>query len=131
MPQLRGHHFICLHFFNGEGYDDEFIANLRDLLSIVEGEAAEVLKGADDVCRKCRHLKEGICQYDENAEEEIQQMDKKALELLRYSYGEKVKWEEARRRLPEIFAQWYTAFCLDCDWIEVCKTNELYQKVKP
>ena len=131
MPKLRGHHFVCLHFFNGEGYDIEFINNLEDLLKAVNSEDVDLCSGADDVCNKCPYLKGSICKYDEDAEEEIRRMDAKAVHLLKYAPGMKIKWHEAREKLPEIFSEWYESFCLDCDWKKVCEKNNLFQKIKP
>jgi hypothetical protein len=72
---LRGHHLICLHFFSGEGYDAQFIENLRDVLKRAESEEIEIVSGNDDVCAKCLYLKDHKCAYDENADKEIREMD--------------------------------------------------------
>ncbi len=62
--KLRGHHLVCLHFFKGEGYNPEYIENLREILRRAEaGEEIEVSSGVDDVCRMCPNLKGEICFY--------------------------------------------------------------------
>lgn len=131
MPKLRGHHFICLHFFNGEGYDVEFIKNLKNLLKAAKSADVELCRGADDICNKCTHLKGGICKYDDGAEEEIQKMDAKALQLLECVSEKKMKWHDVREKLPMIFPEWYISFCLDCDWRNICGKSELFHEVKP
>ncbi len=131
MPKLRGHHFICLHFFSGEGYDAEFIENLRNLLKVVNAVDVDLCRGADDICNKCPYLEGCICTYDDGAEEEIQKMDAKALHLFGCVPGKKIKWSEVREKLPAIFPEWYESFCLDCDWKKICGKSDLFQKVKP
>ncbi|MBI5664881.1 MAG: DUF1284 domain-containing protein [Nitrospirae bacterium] len=127
MPALRGHHLICLHFFDGEGYGQAFIGNLKDILQKLEYSPVEICSGADDVCIKCPDLKDGVCQYDKNAEEDISAMDDKALELLGLSHGCKQDWDDIRNAVPEIFADWYMTYCKGCNWISVCGKNSLFQ----
>jgi len=130
MPVLRGHHLVCLHFFNGEGYDQEFVENLRDVLRMAEDGEIEICHGIDDVCRKCQHMKQDECRYSEHADEEIKEMDKKALELLRLSIGMKVRWYEIQERLPRIIHQWSEIYCSRCRWEPVCEKSDSYRQLK-
>jgi len=131
MPTLRGHHLVCLHFFNGEGYDQPFIDNLRETLDRVKEHGLEVGAGGDDICRKCPFLEDDSCQYSENADAEIREMDMKALELLRLSAGSKAAWEAISRQIPGIFPAWYGSYCIDCAWLRICGKNDFFNTVRP
>ena len=129
--KLRGHHLICLHFFKGEGYNPEFVKNLREILKRVEaGEEVEVCSGADNVCKKCPYLKGKLCLYDKDAEAEIRAMDKRAMGLLRLKTRDRVKWQEIRKRIPEIFHAWLREYCENCDWRKVCEKTGMYRKMQ-
>ncbi len=130
MPLLRGHHLICLHFYNGEGYNETFIKNLRHIMNRIDDEMTTVSFGADNICTSCLHLKQGKCQSSENAEEEIREMDKKALELLELLPRDKVNWNEVKEKLPEIFSEWFSQYCSECKWKEACEKNDFFQKLK-
>jgi hypothetical protein len=129
--KLRGHHLICLHFFKGEGYNPEFIKNLMEIFKRVgAGEELEVCSGADDVCKMCPYLKGKVCLYDEDAEVEIRAMDKRAMGLLRLKTRERVRWQEIRERIPEIFKEWSEEYCKECDWRKVCEKTGMYRKMQ-
>ena len=130
MPNLRGHHLICLHFFNGEGYNPEFVENLKDVLKKTEYEDIGISPGVDDICNKCPHMKHDRCQYDEHADEEIKEMDKKALDLLKASKGTGVDWQEIKERIPEIFRSWYESYCNTCGWKWACEKHESYRQLR-
>ena len=127
MSLLRGHHLICLHFFDGEGYDDAFIKNLEDTLRSAEDEDVEISSGADNVCAACLHLKEGRCMQTENADEAIREMDARALALLGLSMPGRVRWNVLQNKIPGIFPEWYLLYCTDCDWRGVCEKNDLFR----
>lgn len=129
MPVLRGHHLICLHFFNGEGYNQEFIRNLEETLQKTGHSPVDICSGADEVCTKCPFLKNSTCHYDKNAEEDIRAMDNKALELLNLPPGSKEDWNDIRNAVPGIFNQWYVSYCKSCDWLKVCRKNTLFQRL--
>ncbi len=129
MLSLRGHHLVCLHFFSGEGYDEAFIRNLRNIMSRAADEDLTITSGADDVCTSCLHLTEGRCNFRENADVEIREMDKKALDLLDLSDTGQTRWDELRELVRNIFPQWYSRFCSDCDWRETCEKNVFYRKM--
>jgi hypothetical protein len=131
MPVLRGHHLICLQFFSGEGYDRTFIENLEDTLEKAKSEGLEIRTGGDDVCRECRYLKDGVCRHTENAEAEIQEMDRKALTLLGLSAGTSVTWHSITSRVPDIFADWFREYCVDCEWLPVCGKDDHFRTLCP
>ncbi|HAK88028.1 MAG TPA: DUF1284 domain-containing protein [Nitrospiraceae bacterium] len=127
---FRGHHLICLHFFSGDGYDASFIENLRDVIKRAESEEIEIVSGDDDVCAKCLYLKDHKCAYDENADEEIREMDETALRLLNLRAGQRVTWQAVKEYMPGIFREWYNRYCNDCDWKQACEKNEFYRERK-
>ncbi|MBI4826049.1 MAG: DUF1284 domain-containing protein [Nitrospirae bacterium] len=129
MPLLRGHHLICLHFFDGEGYDEAFINNLRKILERAKDEEITISSGADDICVLCPYLKESRCLYTESSDEDVRNMDTEALALLCLSKEDKVKWDEIRNKVKRIFPNWYSSRCKECDWKDACEKNALFQEV--
>jgi hypothetical protein len=125
--KLRGHHLICLHFFRGKGYNEDFRENLSNLLTGIERKEIIVTTSADDVCKKCPYLKDGLCNYENNAENEIIEMDKRAITLLGIRQ-ENVKWREIKEKLPLIFKGWMI-YCKDCDWADDCKDNNEWRRL--
>jgi hypothetical protein len=122
--KLRGHHLICLHFFNGEGYNPEFIVNLNELLKRAEaGVEIDVYSGADDVCRKCPYLKGKICLYDTNAESGIREMDETALKLLNVNERASIAWEGIKKKIPGVLITWSIKYCSKCNWRGVCEKD--------
>jgi len=130
MSRLRGHHLICLHFFNGEGYTPEFIENLRNVLEKTKSGDVEISSGADDICEQCPHLKQFMCRYTEDADEGIREMDKRALELLKAQEGSKVEWHEIRKSIPELFHSWYDSYCNVCGWKWACERDASYRQLR-
>jgi hypothetical protein len=114
---LRGHHLICLNFFRGEGYSEEFIENLYEVIKI---EKIEIVTGADEVCRKCPYLKEEKCRSSDYTDEKIHLQDKEALRLLGFKPGMTVDWKMIASKLPEILEEWEAEFCYACGYRKVC-----------
>lgn len=129
MPFLRGHHLICLHFFSGEGHDEAFINNLKKTITRAETEAIIISSGSDDICGRCPYLEASKCFYAENADVAIKEMDSTALSLLDISIGDKVKWDELSERACKIFPEWFSLFCKECDWRNVCENNPIFRRL--
>ncbi len=130
MPKLRGHHLLCLHFFKGEGYDKNFVDNLRKVLERTGIEEVDIVEGGDEVCRACSYFKDNLCHYNNRPNEyEIKALDTLALELLNLKAGERISWSEIKSRLPEVFRNWKEGACFECHWLEVCKSTELWREL--
>ena len=124
-PRLRGHHLICLQFYRGEGYSEEFIENLENVLEKARQSGVLIVEGADDICKACPYLVDGKCSYKENAEEEIRYLDFLALTLLGLSSERTVSWKEISERVVDIVDEWKDKACRDCEWRKVCHVDDL------
>ncbi|MEW6569899.1 MAG: DUF1284 domain-containing protein [Nitrospirota bacterium] len=127
--KFRGHHLICLHFFDGAGYSADFIAHLRGVMERTATDSIHICSGPDDVCIRCPNIKGGRCFYKENADEEIREMDRTALELLHLNDGASVKWQDIGEIIPGIFLKWSAKYCRGCGWLNACERTLLYQKI--
>lgn len=130
MPIMRGHHLVCLHFFNGKGYSPEFISNLRLILEKASHSGVEIVSGADDICIACIHLKNEKCSYSEQADDEIRKMDRFALRALRENVGSKIQWNIIREKIPSIFPLWAKKYCKKCTWEKACEEDSFYKKIR-
>jgi hypothetical protein len=130
-PVFRGHHLICLHFYNGEGYDADYIKHLSDTVATAETSDVSICVGADCVCKACPHQNNEACANYENSEPDIRCMDATALELLSLTPGTAISWKELRKQVEKIFPEWYGLYCIDCGWASACRKNERFRKLIP
>jgi len=115
--KLRGHHLICLNFFRGEGYSEDFI---RNIYSVIGKEIIEIVTGPDDVCSRCPYLKEDMCNNPEYSDEMILLQDSEALRLLEFKPGMRVDWRMISDKLTGIMGDWKARFCRECGYRNVC-----------
>jgi hypothetical protein len=122
--QLRGHHLICLQFYRGQGYSDEFVANLDRVQSSAAETPATIVSGPDDVCAACPGLgADGTCQHPDTGEAEALRIDSLALQLVDAAIGETLSLSQARVRLSgDVDAQdrWRAESCASCVWESAC-----------
>jgi len=122
--RLRGHHFICLHFFEGQGYDEEFVANLTEVVARWRQEPAALVTGADDVCAACPNLSAyGTCVDPASGEAEIARIDALACEVLGMHPGDRLGLAQAAERLADDAAagRWRFEACDGCGFEAVCE----------
>jgi hypothetical protein len=122
---LRGHHFVCLQFYRGEGYSAAFVDNLNSMVARTEVEPAVLVAGADDVCVACPGLgADGTCVDGQAGEVEVARLDALAWTLLGAAPGEALSLSEARRRIAADAVgagRWRSEACAGCAWEDVCE----------
>lgn len=116
--QLRPHHLVCLHFYSGHGYDNEFVINMDKVAKAVKAADVEVVGGLDDICFACPNKIESRC----ISQEKCIRYDNKALELTKIKLGtvgamasfSKIIIDEIleKDKLKDI--------CFDCTWAFLC-----------
>ncbi len=122
MIRLRGHHLICLHFFQGEGYSPQFVDNLKRIIKKASsGAQIAVTEDADDVCAACPHIADGQCAHKSDSEKTIRLLDEMALELLGVEPCQKVTWKQIKDLTMAIPDYMLSEFCRDCDWEKLCR----------
>jgi hypothetical protein len=114
--RLRAHHLMCLNFFDGEGYSEAFVDNLRATLATADADGIVLVEGADDVCAICTHLQDGVC----DDESEIERLDRLARSLMQTEPGAVLTRDEIGARLPDVLDAWYVGACEDCTYLCVC-----------
>jgi hypothetical protein len=124
---LRGHHLLCLKGFQGYGYDEDFTRNMAEinLKRKREGVVVSLTDSADDICRSCPNLIDGICK-DPVHNERIVRMDREVLKTL--DSESEHDSAELFRKIDEIFStkESVSEICFNCLWHEECL---FYQKL--
>ena len=91
MYGIRAHHGMCFAYYRGEGYSNDFTANMWQMKQLLEKNPIVKLQvGVDDVCEACPNNKEGICISDNRSAE----YDRQVLSRLDLHEGDTMRWLE-------------------------------------
>jgi len=120
MIKLRPHHLICTQSFVGEGYSNDFIDNMANIVENLRNSKScmvQIIFSTDDICQKCPSmLGENIC----SSNEKVNRYDSKVIKYFDikekiYNYNEianHIKQQVNEEILEDI--------CGDCRWREIC-----------
>lgn len=128
--RLRPHHLLCIRFFTGHGYSQEFTRNMYAVLdSLSKGQRVKIVSGMDDLCAFCpnNHTdKNGrhIC----SAEEKVLSYDNKVLEILNPFLNKEINetWNTLYNLVSCYImdASLFDSICASCQWESLChKSN--------
>jgi hypothetical protein len=124
-PRLRGHHFVCLQFFRGEGYSARFVENLGRVVASATDSPAVLVESADDVCAACPGLSaDGACLDPNAGEVEVRRLDRLAAGVLGVQPGARLSLADARKRLAAdaiSVGRWRFEACGGCTWENTCE----------
>lgn len=112
---LRPHHGLCLCFFEGYGYSDDFSKNMASVLKGLQADTfVRIVEGHDSICIKCPN-RAAECP---NAAF----YDRKVLELCRLHAGQKMCWSEFQRKIRAcvLEAGKLAEVCGNCKWFYIC-----------
>ena len=118
---LRPHHALCISFFEGKGYSEEFVRHMTGVVEHLQRNDPMVTLtgGCDVICEKCPHNTDGVCDTDDK----VRGIDKRALSLMALSVGGTLPWHDLPRRAYDriIGCSRLTEVCRDCQWLYLCK----------
>ena len=124
---LRPHHILCIQKFMGYGYNADFTAHMKSIVSGLTSNPKTqftVAQGCDDLCKMCPNNISGVC----TSLEKVALMDSAVLSICNLAYGENVPWAEvaskARERIFE--TDKFNNICTCCQWFELCRSMEAY-----
>ena len=99
MIRIRYHHLMCIPRFRGEGYSAAFCRNMAEIQERIKHEHYELVDTADDICRYCPNLTDGICADEEKVN--------------RYDGAVRKALDAGIDFTPHII-------CPDCKWFSIC-----------
>lgn len=123
MIRLRPHHLLCTQGYSGNGYSDNFVSNMNEVVERLrtnKDEQIEIVFTTDNLCKSCpSKLSDGICESDSK----VLHFDQGVIDALNltegtYSYQELISKLDTYltsgkedERLKEI--------CGNCNWYPV------------
>ena len=119
---LRGHHLLCLKGFQGYGYDENFVNNMKYVNSKRKETSTtiQLTNRPDDICSSCPNLKENNICENTIQNEHIISMDNEVLKKIDTS--EQHNSIELFNEIDEIFntKESVSKICSTCMWHEKC-----------
>lgn len=120
---LRPHHLLCLSFFKGKGYSDQFVENMTKVLSTLKESDAivKLTKGEDVICSACPNNNNGIC----TTQDKVDRYDSTTLSLCGLKIGETLPYNQLSKIAIEkiIDGGAREKVCGDCMWTDLCHKN--------
>lgn len=116
---LRPHHGLCIEFFEGKGYSDEFTVHMAGLIdSLTDDTLIHLISGEDAVCSKCPNNLGTACRTPDK----VNRYDAGVLTLTGLTSGSTLTYAEFRRAVREkiLDAGNFSSVCGDCQWADIC-----------
>ncbi|WP_411675806.1 DUF1284 domain-containing protein [Caproicibacter sp.] len=122
---LRPHHALCLRFFVGKGYGDDFVSGMaavQNRLREHPGDRVVLTGGADRVCARCPNNAGGVCESAEKSS----RYDEKCLSAFGLTIGQTLTWSELEQIALRVVLSpaARAAVCSDCRWDSVCREQQ-------
>ncbi len=120
---IRAHHGMCIAFFRGKGYSEEFTAHMRQTIAdLQQNPTVCVVAETDYVCQKCPHDRGGVCKdkalvegYDNAVLQACGLAANTRLPFQRFADLVKVNVLNAGLR---------KGICGNCQWNDICEALE-------
>lgn len=117
--KIRPHHGLCLNFFQGKGYSNEFVKNMTAIKSrLEENPLVCITSQTDIICDVCPNNTNGIC----TAAEKVSEYDRQVLLQCHLSEGEILPFLdfEALVRHNILGPGKRKEICGNCQWDSLC-----------
>ncbi len=118
--KIRAHHGMCLAFFQGKGYSDEFAKHMAEVKRLLETNPPVcITKKADIICDACPNNREGVCTSSELVAEYDRQV------LLRCELQEEtvMPFLEFQKMVYDsiLIPGKREEICGNCEWSSLCQ----------
>lgn len=117
---IRPHHLLCIQFFEGKGYNDDFVKHMAEIHSrlINHNPKIHLVKGTDDICSKCPNNENGQC----NKEPSVSGNDKRTYQAIKDEIKGDETWEELTELVYKniIEQNKLKHVCQTCRWSNIC-----------
>lgn len=116
---IRPHHGMCVAFYQGEGYSEEFVSHMDETVKRLENAMVRISSETDVICRKCPHNQNGVCR----TEEKCNAYDGKVLSVCGIPEGATMPFRAFSEIVERLILDkgLREEICGDCQWNELCK----------
>ena len=117
--ELRPHHGLCLSFFRGKGYSEDFVENMTRIQgALAENPLIRLTGNTDAICAACPNNQAGCCRTAEKAA----RYDREVLRRCGLREGTVLPYRDfealVRRRILETGQR--EEICGGCQWSGLC-----------
>ena len=118
--KLRAHHGLCLSFFKGFGYSDDFTENMYNVKRMLNSNPLiSITDEADIICVSCPNNKGGICISDTK----VKEYDRKVMKFCNISKNEVLQFCDFEKTVYNNILQKgkRCEICNNCEWDKICR----------
>lgn len=117
---IRPHHLLCLQFFEGKGYSNDFVRHMTGIHEklLNENPKINLVEGVDDICKGCPHNIEGQC----DKELSVSGNDRRTHEVIKEEVEQGQTWSELTNVVYKniIHEGRLEQVCGTCRWSDIC-----------
>lgn len=120
--KIRAHHGMCIAFFQGKGYSNDFTAHMGEMIHKLESNPTIcITTQTDAICRKCPNNIQGICETECKAAA----YDRQVLWRCGLSDGMILPYADFKKSVYEhiLLPGKREEICGTCQWSEICHFN--------
>ena len=117
--RLRAHHGMCLAFFKGKGYSEEFTLHMTRIKNDLENNPnVKIVCETDDICSKCPNNKNSECL----SEDKVREYDRDVLRRCNLSEGAIISYADFKDLVYNniLIPEKREEICGNCQWNELC-----------
>ena len=119
--RIRPHHGLCLTFFEGKGYSEEFVQNMARIKERSgTNQIIEIVQTADQVCGSCPNS-DGRCK----SQSKVGALDEKVISLCGLVEGQRMEFARFLALVEERILKTgkLGEVCSQCEWYSLCSTS--------
>lgn len=118
--KIRPHHGMCIAFFEGKGYSNEFTAHMSEMIHKLENNPTICISTQTDaICLKCPNNIQGVCE----TENKVAEYDRQVLKRCGLSDGMIIPYADFKKAVYEhiLIPGRREEICGNCQWSEICR----------
>lgn len=122
MIKLRPHHLLCTQAYVGKGYNEEFVKNMDEKVSLLRNNNEQeimIITDLDSLCSYCPENKGGLC----SSQEKVNAMDEKVIRYFNLNKKTYFYKDVVSKIRSEITNEIFNDICQSCEWYSfgMCK----------
>lgn len=126
MITLRPHHILCMKFYKGKGYSEDFVDNMDKITGLLKSKPDSIINlkaGCDILCSCCPHkTNEDGCESGQK----VEFLDSAVITSFNLTDGKTYKYGELKELVDKTLTpSMLENICGDCEWYKMgtCKLD--------